>query len=222
MNTNANRAKNITVSKRAEAKAANANATKLQTLKVNAKKPEPKVLQKGSGALIGVAKGAMDGQPHTKLAVEQAREREQAAKRGEVDAVLAKLAAEEKATPKKVSGTEFPTVKAAAARRAQVRASLEFAAKQPVKASTGEPKAKATKKAAAPKTPRVTANRAYAKGATKNEAKPGTWRHHMLTMIQAHKSTDDAKAAHAKSGEYVGQALDFNWAAKQGYIAFKG
>jgi len=36
----------------------------------------------------------------------------------------------------------------------------------------------------------------------------------------AHKDTDSAKAAHAKSKQYPNHKLDFNWAAQQGYIAF--
>lgn len=205
----------------AEEKAARAsNDAKLAAAPKRA--PEPKVLAKGSGALVGVAQGAMDGQPHTKLAVAEARKRMAAEARGETDAVLAKLAKEEAATPLKVMGTEFASLKAAKAKRASVRASLEFAAKQPRPDPTAPKAAKPAKPAKAKPAPKAAADRAYTvpKTATAVDAKPGSWRLHMLTMIVSHKSTAAAKAAHVASGKFAGQALDFNWSAKQGYITF--
>lgn len=79
---------------------------------------------------------------------------------------------------------------------------------------------KAAPKAAKNKQPSKGADRSYSLGSKKNEAKEGTWRHHMLTMIQKHGTTDKAKAAHAKSGQYSANKLDFNWANSQGYIKF--
>lgn len=55
----------------AEAQAAKSNAAKLAARpKVQ---PQPKALKTGSGALVGVADGAMDNAPHTKRAVQQKR-----------------------------------------------------------------------------------------------------------------------------------------------------
>lgn len=82
------------------------------------------------------------------------------------------------------------------------------------------PAAKAPKAAKA-KAPATGAEWEYKLGASKNEAREGTWRYHMLRMIQDHTSTADAKAAHAKSKQFPGSKLDFNWAARTGYIIRK-
>jgi len=42
----------------------------------------------------------------------------------------------------------------------------------------------------------------------------------MLAIILTHRSTDDAMAAHKASGRFVDDRLDFNWAAREGYIRF--
>lgn len=70
------------------------------------------------------------------------------------------------------------------------------------------------------KQPSKGSNRAYKLAGRKDESKPGTFRTYMLSTIMAHKDTDSAKAAHAKSKQYPTHKLDFNWAAQQGYIAF--
>lgn len=86
------------------------------------------------------------------------------------------------------------------------------------------PKGKATKpaapKAAKNKQPSRGVERSYKLGTKANEAKAGTWRHHMLTVMQKHGDTAKAKAAHAKSGKFSSNKLDFNWANAQGYITF--
>lgn len=68
------------------------------------------------------------------------------------------------------------------------------------------------------KAPARGTNRAYKLGTRKDESKPDTFRRYMLSTIMAHKDTDSAKAAHAKSGKYPTHKLDFNWSAQQGYI----
>jgi hypothetical protein len=82
------------------------------------------------------------------------------------------------------------------------------------------PKATKTPKGAKAKAPSKGVDRAYKVGSTKNTAKPGTWRHHMLTVIQSHKDTASAKAAHAKGKAFTANKLDFNWVNAQGYIVF--
>lgn len=95
--------------------------------------------------------------------------------------------------------------------------------KQPAKAKSAENKGKArTEKAAKAKQPARGGNRTYKLAGRKDESKPGTFRTYMLSTIMAHKDTDSAKAAHAKSRQYPNHKLDFNWAAQQGYIAFTG
>lgn len=90
-------------------------------------------------------------------------------------------------------------------------------------------KANATKgkgaKAAAPKAgknkqPAKGTNRAYKLGSREDTSRPDTWRRHMLTMIMRNKDMDSAKAAHAKSGKFADNKLDFNWANQQDYIKF--
>lgn len=79
---------------------------------------------------------------------------------------------------------------------------------------------KTAPKAAKNKQPAKGAERTYKLGATKNTAKEGSWRHHMLSMIMGSKDTASAKAAHAKSKKFSDNKLDFNWANAQGYIKF--
>lgn len=84
---------------------------------------------------------------------------------------------------------------------------------------TGKGKAR-TAKAGKAKQPSKGAERTYKPGSKKNEAKPGTFRHYLLSSILAHKDTASAKAAHAKGKHFRDRKLDFNWAASQGYITF--
>jgi hypothetical protein len=85
--------------------------------------------------------------------------------------------------------------------------------------TTPKPKARADK-ASKNKQPSRGQDRKYKNAGRKDESKDGTFRKYMLSTIMAHKSTADAKAAHAKSKKFPSHKLDFNWAAQQGYIAF--
>lgn len=81
---------------------------------------------------------------------------------------------------------------------------------------------KAAPKAAA-KLPRKAASRgdrAYKSTDKPDTSKAGSFRTYMISTIRAHKSTEAAKAAHAKSGQFAHERLNFNWAAQHGYIAF--
>jgi len=49
-------------------------------------------------------------------------------------------------------------------------------------------------------------------------AKPGSFRVYMVETIRAHASTTPAKAAHAASGQYGHERLNFKWAHDAGYI----
>ena len=88
------------------------------------------------------------------------------------------------------------------------------------KPATGKAGKARTEKAAKAKQPSRGTSRAYKLGDRKDESKPDTFRRYMLSTIMAHKTTDAAKAAHAKSGKYPTHKLDFNWSAQQGYIKF--
>ena len=77
-----------------------------------------------------------------------------------------------------------------------------------------------TPKAAKGKAPAKGTNRPYKLGKTANEARPDSWRHHLLTMVMTHSDTDSAKAAHAKSGKFSANKLDFNFCAAKGYIVW--
>lgn len=98
--------------------------------------------------------------------------------------------------------------------------SAKAVADQPKADAKGKSAKPAAPKAAKNKQPARGADRDYAKGKTAITAKPDSWRHHMLTVIQKHTNTAKAKAAHEKSGKFSGNKLDFNWAAAQGYIAW--
>lgn len=83
-----------------------------------------------------------------------------------------------------------------------------------------KPAAKQPAKAAKAKQPAKGTNRAYKLGTTANEARPDSWRHHLLTMVMSNKDTDSAKAAHVKSGKFSANKLDFNFAVAKGYIVW--
>lgn len=65
---------------------------------------------------------------------------------------------------------------------------------------------------------------AYSRAATADAklatVRPDTFREYMVTTILAHKDTASAKAAHAKSGKYSNERLNFNWARANGYITY--
>jgi hypothetical protein len=88
----------------------------------------------------------------------------------------------------------------------------------PAKA-TGKGKARADKAPKA-KAPARGVDRDYTVGKTAIVAKPDTWRGYMLGIMVKHTNTAKAKAAHAKSGKFASNKLDFNWANAQGYITF--
>lgn len=75
-------------------------------------------------------------------------------------------------------------------------------------------------KAALNKAPSAGQGRTYKVNKKANEAKADSWRAHMTAVITGSTSTTDAKAAHAKSGKFSANKLDFNWAAKNGFITF--
>lgn len=67
-------------------------------------------------------------------------------------------------------------------------------------------------------------NRKYKLGSKPNEAREGTYRHYMLSVIMAHTSRHDAIVAYAKRPWPDNRPLDahhcFGWAVKQGYIVW--
>jgi hypothetical protein len=97
--------------------------------------------------------------------------------------------------------------------------SAKAVADQKVKPAKADKPAKAPKASKA-KAPAKGTNRPYKLGKTANEARPDSWRHHLLTMVMTHGDTDSAKAAHAKSGKFSANKLDFNFAAAKGYIVW--
>lgn len=55
----------------------------------------------------------------------------------------------------------------------------------------------------------------------RDTSRAGTFRRYMLTdIILAHKDTRSARMAHALSGQYADQTINFSWAEKEGYIRF--
>lgn len=101
----------------------------------------------------------------------------------------------------------------------QSAAAVRDQAKAAAKAGNGKGKA-ATPKATKNKAPSRGTDRSYTRGKTAINAKPDSWRYHMLTTITSAKDTASAKASHAKSKKFADRKLDFNWAASQGYITF--
>lgn len=226
-----------------------AKASNTAKLAANAKRlvPTPKApLQKGSGALIGVAQGAMDGQPHTKQAVAEARAKaSQAAK--EVPHLKSVMPADRPeflrtqavgkvqadfggnkvwcapSDPWLVNGVLAPNATIAS----DLRKAAEAKAAKPthtVLGAGGKPaKAAKAKTPTAPKTPRApAADRKYSKGANTYGGLATTWTHYMIQVTLRNKSTDAAKADHAKSAAKAGfppaKPLDFKWMDMKGFI----
>jgi hypothetical protein len=195
-----------------------------------APKPAAKPLPKGSGAAVGVAAGAMDGQPHTKLAVEQARK---AAKLPNGHVYAVNMAGQEVTCPAndpnlRTSGGRKVLFTPAQAKlfdklSADLPKQLEMLAKgkadRALALANVPAKPKAAKPAKQPSAPRVVADRKY-KAGTANTSKAGTWTEYMVATAQAHKSTVAAQAAHVASGQYSGKALDWKWMAAKGFIVF--
>lgn len=220
-NTPAAKAKNITIAKREEAKAAQSNHTALASRRPKAS--APKELEKGSGALVGVAKGAMDGQPHTKRAVEEARVRMNGETReAETKLVIAKLEAEAKTAPKFVSGVEFPSAKAAAARRATVIQSLQHTGKQPKPDTSGAPKPAKAKKTATPKAPAADAAKKIVLVAKANPYREGTKAYATFELFKTAKTVGEARAkAEAAGGSGAAGKYDIGYlryASRDGHI----
>lgn len=164
----------------------------------------------------GVAQGAADNAPHTKRAVAQQRQADREAFDAIKDVNVAKGLVYVLDPARNVYSwlpkvDKWPT---GACQVYPVIGGKATPAAKPAKGST-------TPKAKTERTPRAVADRAYTKGTKKDESKAGTWRKHMLSTILAHKTTAAATAAHKASGQFSGNALDFNWSAKQGYIVFK-
>lgn len=221
-----------------EAAAKKSNDAVLQANKANAK-PEPKaVLKVGSGSAIGVASGAMDGQPHTKLAVEQARiaERANAKAQGLIEArtSMGQIVYVKRGDPlcRQVDGTlvRFPDAATVAKFDKLLKQWLDHKAGLTEWPRGMGPTPRKDKPKAAPKVKpvppkRVAApavDRAYTKGERKNEAREGTWTRYMLEVILKHKTTVAAQAALVTAGgEFGGRRLDFKWADAKGYIKLK-
>lgn len=208
----------------AEAQAKASNAAKLAT--AVRKQAAAPTLAKGSGALIGVAQGALDGQPHTRQAVKEARAKAQAAltQGGMVRAkdIAGNTVTVASTDPCLVHGVLYPNKsRANDARRAYTAQELADAKA----AASGKPAP--SKQAKAPRAPPKRApaskvDRKYAKGATAYTGAAGTWTAYMVAHALAHKSTDAATAAHkagaAKAGQRADKPLDFKWMDAKGYI----
>lgn len=103
---------------------------------------------------------------------------------------------------------------AAAASRAGAKATDVPATKATAPKTTG--KASATSKLSR----KGGAVRTYKATKKEDVSRDGTFRKYMISTIRAHTDTDSAKAAHAKSGQYAKDKLNFNWAEQNGFIAW--
>lgn len=189
----------------AETMAARANAAAIANHKQSTA-PKPAAKKTGSGALVGVADGAMDGQPHTKLAVEQARKR-----------LLEEARAAVKGPLVDAKGRTVLNATRANEARKDALAIANGTKQAPA------PRAKPAPQAKAVKGPRVATDRDYKAGKVEFDRKAGTWTHYMVTLALKHTSTAAANAAHAKckDADYAKKALDFKWMDAKGFIALK-
>lgn len=81
------------------------------------------------------------------------------------------------------------------------------------------PKAEKPAKAAKTTEAKPTADRTYKPTKKADTSKPDSFRTYMISTIRAHKSTNAAKAAHAASGKFSHERLNFKWAETNGYIS---
>lgn len=104
---------------------------------------------------------------------------------------------------------------------AMAAAASRATAKADAKAAAPAASAKTTKASASAKLSRK-AGAARTYKATKKEdvSRDGTFRKYMISTIRAYTDTETAKAAHAKSGQYAKDKLNFNWAEQNGFIAW--
>lgn len=102
---------------------------------------------------------------------------------------------------------------AAAASRATGKADAP-AAKAPAA------KASSAKASAGNKLSRKGTQRTYKATKKEDVSRDGTFRKYMISTIRAHTDTETAKAAHAKSGQYAKDKLNFNWAEQNGFITW--
>lgn len=77
---------------------------------------------------------------------------------------------------------------------------------------------KADKPAKAAAEPKPAADRKYKATKLADNSKPDSFRTYMISTIRAHTTTNAAKAAHAASGKFSHERLNFKWAHDHGYI----
>lgn len=77
-------------------------------------------------------------------------------------------------------------------------------------------KAKPAKEAKVPSTGGI--DRKYKATKKEDVSKPDSFRNYMISTIRAHTQTSAAKAAHAASGKFGHERLNFKWAHDNGYI----
>jgi len=201
--------------KRAEA-AAKTTAT-LAKQKAAAK-PAPQVLKVGSGAAIGVATGAMDGQPHTKQAVKEAREREaNEAKRDGL--VLAKNIAGHPVYVKPdskllVAGVLYQN----ATRASEARMQMAEAAKTPKTVPAKAAKPAASKAAPKPKAPAAADARKITVLVKPCPYKAGTKAAAIYALFAKCKTMADLKAKLAENPAAYGDIGYVKHAVAKGYI----
>lgn len=96
------------------------------------------------------------------------------------------------------------------------RGKPEAPAAKPAKATPAPKAAKPAKEAKAPATGGV--DRKYKATKKEDNSKPESFRRYMISTIRAHGTTSAAKAAHAASGKFGHERLNFKWAHDNGYI----
>ena len=204
---------------KAEAEAREANEAKLAKL-VRKQAPAP-VLAKGSGALIGVAAGATERQPHTKRAVAEARK---AALMEEARSTLAAIQQKPGKGLIKVltnaSGKtpEYGYVPADHPMAFEGKLFLTQRGLNNAKQAAIAKAPAADKKSAPPKAAKAPADQVYTKGPNAFTGREGTWTHYMVNHVLKHKSTAQATAAQT---EYKDKKLDFKWMNQKGFITLK-
>lgn len=170
---------------------------------------------------------ATEKAPHTKRALEQAKLADKVS--AAADKLNAAKAALETATQAAVKAKRNdPTREAKFLAKAQAEAEVLAAQKAwlALKREGETPEQKAARQAKAPtktvRQPKVATNRSIAKGGTVYSNAKGGWTLYMVNIALAHKSTDEATAAHkagaAKAGQPASKPLDFKWMAAKGYI----
>lgn len=165
------------------------------------------------------AHGATEKAPHTKRAIQQAKTPQAKfdAAKAALDEATAICSASKQNDPERTA--KF-TAKAEAEQDFLAAKKALLAEQRKSQPASAEPKVEKT--VAKAKAPKAEAKKTIKVGPTEDKSREGSWRAYMIATARAHKTTDEASAAHKAGAKKANQdptkPLDFGWMNREGYI----